>query len=144
MLTSRSSAIAHSLAIEGGVAMKNFARALRVIFRYYGSPQKNFLATPLQPFARTNSYLYSFVPNTVSHWNSLPQELVNASSFNQSCMNMSFSHTVSVLVLVLHSYYMSIHCYCFSHCFCSHLLFITTCPHCTTIIYGFTFILALC
>ena len=35
----------------------------------------------VQPFARTNSYLYSFVPNTVSHWNSLPQELVNASSF---------------------------------------------------------------
>ena len=35
----------------------------------------------VQPFARTNSYLYSFVPNTVSHWNSLPQELVNAPSF---------------------------------------------------------------
>ena len=36
----------------------------------------------IQPFARTNSYLYSFVPHTVSYWNSLPQELVNASTLS--------------------------------------------------------------
>ena len=29
-----------------------------------------------QPFARTNSYLYSFVPNAVSHWNHLPESVV--------------------------------------------------------------------
>ena len=36
----------------------------------------------IQPFARTNSYLYSFVPHTVSYWNLLPQELVNAPSLS--------------------------------------------------------------
>ena len=33
-----------------------------------------------QPFAHTNSYLYSFVPHAISVWNSLPQELVTAPS----------------------------------------------------------------
>ena len=33
-----------------------------------------------QPFARTNSYLHSFVPHSVSFWNSLPQSVVNANS----------------------------------------------------------------
>ena len=36
----------------------------------------------VQPFAHTNSYLYSFVPHTISYWNSLPQELVIAHSLN--------------------------------------------------------------
>ena len=29
------------------------------------------------------THIYTLVPNTVSHWNSLPQELVNASSFKR-------------------------------------------------------------
>ena len=36
----------------------------------------------IQPFACTNSYLYSFVPNSTSHWNSLSQDVLNAPSFN--------------------------------------------------------------
>ena len=36
----------------------------------------------VQPFAHTNSYLYSFVPHTISCWNSLPEELVTSSSLN--------------------------------------------------------------
>lgn len=35
-----------------------------------------------QPFARTNSYFYSFVPYTISIWNSLPAEAVSLSSIN--------------------------------------------------------------
>ena len=44
----------------------------------------------VHPFARTNSYLYSFVPNTVSHWNCLPQELVNAPSFKSKLHEHEF------------------------------------------------------
>ena len=36
--------------------------------------------TLVQLFAHTNSYLYSFVPHTISCWNSLPEELVTSSS----------------------------------------------------------------
>ena len=35
-----------------------------------------------QPFARTNSYFYSFIPHTVSLWNSLPTEILTLSSLN--------------------------------------------------------------
>ena len=35
-----------------------------------------------QPFARTNSYFYSFVPHTVSLWNSLPSEILSLPSLN--------------------------------------------------------------
>ena len=31
-----------------------------------------------QPFARTNCFLHSFVPNTISSWNSLPTNVTNA------------------------------------------------------------------
>ena len=32
------------------------------------------------PFARTNSYFYSFVPHTSSLWNSLPKDIINQST----------------------------------------------------------------
>ena len=35
-----------------------------------------------QPRVHTNSYYYSFVPHTCSLWNSLPFEIINASSYN--------------------------------------------------------------
>ena len=46
-----------------------------------------------QPRAHTNSYHYSFVPHTCSLWNSLPLEIVNASSYNifkHSIQNYNF------------------------------------------------------
>ena len=33
-----------------------------------------------QPFARTQSYYHSFVPHTISIWNTLPYEVTSASS----------------------------------------------------------------
>ena len=38
------------------------------------------------PFARTNSYYYSFVPHTTSLWNSLPKETITLSSSYSSFM----------------------------------------------------------
>ena len=35
-----------------------------------------------QPFARTNSYFHSFVPDSVRQWNSLPEHVFNNSSFH--------------------------------------------------------------
>ena len=35
----------------------------------------------VQPFASTNSFLYSFFPSTISLWNALPQSTVSAPSF---------------------------------------------------------------
>ena len=35
-----------------------------------------------QPFASTNSHLYSFIPHTISIWNSLPSSIVLAPSLN--------------------------------------------------------------
>ena len=34
----------------------------------------------IQPFARTNSYLYSFIPHSISLWNSLPSNITTACS----------------------------------------------------------------
>ena len=58
----------------------------------------------VQPYAHTNSYLYSFVPHTISCWNSLPQELLNASSLNTfksklRVHNFYYCFVVSDLVL---------------------------------------------
>ena len=36
----------------------------------------------LQPFAHTNYYLKSFIPNTISLWNSLPANITNSSSLS--------------------------------------------------------------
>ena len=35
----------------------------------------------IQPYAHTNSFLYSFVPHSISIWNSLPNSITNAHSF---------------------------------------------------------------
>ena len=37
----------------------------------------NILSSYVQPFARTNAYLHSYVPSTISSWNSLPTEVTN-------------------------------------------------------------------
>ena len=34
----------------------------------------------VQPYASSNSFLHSFFPSTLSHWNSLPQSIVSSSS----------------------------------------------------------------
>ena len=34
-----------------------------------------------QPFAHTNSYLHSFIPNSISNWNTLPDYVVSSPSF---------------------------------------------------------------
>ena len=35
-----------------------------------------------QPFAHTNAYLWSFIPSSISEWNTLPGDIVNAPTFN--------------------------------------------------------------
>ena len=35
----------------------------------------------IQPYAHTNSFFYSFVPHSISLWNSLPNSITNAHSF---------------------------------------------------------------
>ena len=41
-----------------------------------------------QPFARTNSYFYSFVPHTISLWNRLPAESMSCLSLNSFKTNL--------------------------------------------------------
>ena len=38
-----------------------------------------------QTFAHTNSLYYSFIPHTVSRWNSLPEEVVSVPSLSSTC-----------------------------------------------------------
>ena len=45
-----------------------------------------------QPFARTNCYTYSFIPNTVYDWNHLPQDIINI------CCNMSVFESIVYLL----------------------------------------------
>ena len=42
-----------------------------------------------QPFAHTNSYLHSFIPNSVSNWNMLPDYVVSSPSFTSFKYNLS-------------------------------------------------------
>ncbi len=44
-----------------------------------------------QPFARTNSYFYSFVPRSISLWNALPEFVVSAPSL------LSFKHSLQTV-----------------------------------------------
>ena len=49
------------------------------------------------PFARTTSYLYFFVPHTISYWNNLDPSMVCATSFH-SCRNcLHVAHSTSPL-----------------------------------------------
>jgi len=43
-------------------------------------PNSHYANTFIQPFARTNSFLHSYVPSTISTWNSLPSNITNAPS----------------------------------------------------------------
>lgn len=45
------------------------------------------------PFARTNSYFYSFVPHTTSLWNSLPKDIITQSTSYNSFKNNLRSHS---------------------------------------------------
>ena len=49
-----------------------------------------------QPYARTNSYLYLFVPNHVSHWNCLPSAVLTPCSFRE--FKCRLRHHLYVLV----------------------------------------------
>ena len=53
----------------------------------------NILSSYVQPFARTNAYLHSYVPSTISSWNSLPTEVTNTQSLP------SFKDFLSVYIL---------------------------------------------
>ena len=46
-----------------------------------------------QPFAHTNSYLHSFIPNSISNWNTLPDYVVSSPSFTSfHCLPCSRVH----------------------------------------------------
>ena len=56
---------------------KNFMGSLHACRHMHHIPlhvNRSFLLT--QPFARSNSYFYSFIPNVISVWNSLPESVV--------------------------------------------------------------------
>ena len=42
-----------------------------------------------QPFAHSNSYLHSFIPNSISNWNMLPDYVVSSPSFTSFKYNLS-------------------------------------------------------
>ena len=74
-----------------------------------------------QPFARTNSYFYSFVPHTISIWNRLPAEAVSLSSIS------SFKTYLYVVILffkylcfISYSFYVIL--FLWIHIIISHLL----------------------
>ena len=49
-----------------------------------------------QPFARTNCYNYSFIPNTVYDWNHLPQDIINV-NFVVICLSLNLkSYRISL------------------------------------------------
>ena len=52
-----------------------------------------------QPFCRTNSYLYSFVPNTCSVWNSLPLSVRSSDSI--SSFKSSFERLAGLMALYI-------------------------------------------
>ena len=49
----------------------------------------------LQPFATSNSFLYSFFPSTISHWNSLPQSIVSSPSI-YSFKRSLYTHLINL------------------------------------------------
>ena len=58
-------------------------------FKFRGNSLPNRCSHQLElqvPFARTNSYFYSFVPHTTSLWNSLPKDTINLSTSHRSFM----------------------------------------------------------
>ena len=42
----------------------------------------------LQPFAHSNYYLHSFVPETIADWNSLPSNIIFSSSLSSFKLNL--------------------------------------------------------
>ena len=56
-----------------------------------------------QPFARTNSYLYSFIPNSISNWNHLPLPIGSFREFKRHLHRHLYS------IVLLYFYYLGIH-----------------------------------
>ena len=50
-----------------------------------------------QPFAHTTSYLHLFIPHSISIWNSLPNDIVNSSSFTSLKSKLSTYKFIYVL-----------------------------------------------
>ena len=83
-----------------------------------------------QPYARTNAYFYSFVPHTISTWNSLHQIHVTAPSV--SAFKYYFNYNYQVMLIYCYSTHILIYivigahsvssCYCVS--FAQHKCFI--------------------
>lgn len=48
-------------------------------------PPHNFL---IQPFAKSNSFLYSFLPATISLWNNLPLDALTSTSLKRLIRNL--------------------------------------------------------
>ena len=74
-----------------------------------------------QPFARTNTFLHSFVPSVVSSWNSLPCNVTNAPTLSifkhRLAIYINFCHVlVSRLHVIISSCYYCILC-------CMHKLY---------------------
>ena len=56
---------------------------------------RSYTSTPFtlyQPFAHTNCFFSSFVPHTVSHWNSLPESVVSCPSL------ATFKHSLTMFL----------------------------------------------
>jgi len=54
------------------------------------------------PFARTETYLHSFLPSTITLWNSLPNSLVEQKILTNS--KMTYILTSSLLITCVHDY----------------------------------------
>ena len=72
-------------------------------FQRHNTPQSSFLSLSFsqvaQPFARTNRTLFSFIPNTISAWNSLPLDVVSAPDISSFKKRLCFS---IYILFVLH------------------------------------------
>ena len=56
-----------------------------LVFVSFASPKQqvtffSLLASLIQPFANCNSFLYSFLPATISLWNNLPLDALTSTS----------------------------------------------------------------
>ena len=88
-------------------------------------PRTNYSVRTNQPYARTNAYFNSFVPHTISTWNSLHQLHVTAPSVSaliiiiRLCLFIYSTHILIYIVIGAHSISS---CYCVS--FAQHKCFI--------------------
>jgi len=50
----------------------------------------------LKPFAHTNSFLYSFVPSTISLWNSLPSNVTSTPTLAIAVVSIALEHKLFI------------------------------------------------